>query len=354
MSLDDFIYNSKSLWMEGNGPEADVVLSSRIRLARNLRNVPFPHKANLEQADKIIKQVFDAIEKSSEFAGQFRCFRMKELTHLERQILVEKHLISPALAESEKGAAFIKHDESVSIMVNEEDHIRIQTLYPGLQMEKAWQLSTKIDDVLEERLDYAFDEKKGYLTACPTNVGTGIRVSVMLHLPALNMLNQSNGIFTTIGQVGLTVRGLYGEGSKGLGNIYQISNQLTLGQSEEDIINNLKGVTKQIIEHERSAREKLLKDAGIRLQDRVGRAYGILSNSYIISSQEAMELLSDVRLGIDLNLIKNLDSRILNEMMILIRPAYLQKFFGQELNEYERDIKRASLLRDRLKQSEIK
>lgn len=348
MSLENFINESASKWMEGNGPESDIVISSRVRLARNLADVPFPHMMNKEQSEKVISEVYDAIQNNRVLAGDFELIRMKDISKLERKALVEKHLISPALANNEYGAVLLSRDEGVSIMINEEDHLRIQSLFSGQQLEEAWDLCTKLDDVLEERLNYAFNEQIGYLTACPTNVGTGIRVSVMVHLPALVMTNQLNRIFSAIGHVGLTVRGLYGEGTQAIGNIYQISNQITLGQAEEEIIDNLNSVTRQIIEQERTARGLLLKEKKIKLQDKIGRAYGILSNAYILTSEEAMRLLSDVRLGIDLKLIDNINPRILTEMMVILRPAYLQKLAGKELSPAERDVRRAKIVRNRL------
>ncbi len=343
MSIKNNIKISK--WMEGSGPESDIVISSRIRLARNLMNFPFTHMMTQKQAEKIFEEVKETIENNSVLAKDIEIIKIKDLSLIERQVLVEKHLISPALAENPEGAVFLTEDNSLSIMVNEEDHLRIQCLYPGLNLEKAWDINSKIDDLLEERLTFAFDEKKGYLTACPTNVGTGLRVSVMLHLPTLVMTQHINRIFATIGQVGLTVRGLYGEGTEAIGNIFQISNQITLGQREEDIINNLKNVTQQIIDRERSARDYLMKERSMHLKDIIGRAYGTLKHAYVVSTKEAMELLSNVRLGVDFGLIEGIDRKLLNELMILIRPANIQKFYETELDEEQRDIKRAELLR---------
>ena len=255
MPLEDFIKESAGKWMDGDGPESDTVISSRVRLARNLSEIPFPYLMSKEDSEEITKKVNKVLQENS--PNEFELVTMRDLSFLARKALVEKHLISPSLADNDNGAAIIRYDEVVSIMVNEEDHLRIQTLFSGQQLEKAWQLCNKIDDILEARLNYAFSEQMGYLTSCPTNVGTGIRVSVMVHLPALIMTGQLNRIFSTISQVGLTVRGLYGEGTQAIGNIYQISNQITLGQTESEIIENLNGVTKQIIEQERAVREVL-------------------------------------------------------------------------------------------------
>ncbi len=234
-------------------------------------------------------------------------------------------------------------------MVNEEDHIRIQCLYPGLQIDDAWKMASLIDDLFEAKLDYSFDEKRGYLTSCPTNVGTGIRASVMIHLPALVISNQINRIISAITQVGLTVRGIYGEGSEALGNLFQISNQITLGQSEEDIIENLYGVVRQIIDHEKQARIQLLRDSKVQIEDRVGRSYGTLLHAKIINSKEATERLSDVRLGIDLNMVNGIPANVFNELMVLIQPGFLQQYAGQ-MTPFERDAKRADIIREKLKQ----
>jgi protein arginine kinase len=263
--------------------------------------------------------------------------------------LVEKHLISPMLAEeSRHGAVLLNKDESVSIMINEEDHIRIQVLFPGLQMKQAWELANEIDDWLESHLNFAFDEKCGYLTSCPTNVGTGIRASVMLHLPALAMTQQLNRLLPAITQVGLAVRGIYGEGSEALGQLYQVSNQVTLGLDENEILENLQGVVRQMIEHEHTARGRLQEVSLIQLEDRVHRSYGTLAHCRIIDSKEAMSLLSDVRLGIDLGFIRGVSASVMNELMVMIQPGFLQQYAGERLNAEQRDIRRARLIRERL------
>ncbi len=237
-------------------------------------------------------------------------------------------------------------------MINEEDHIRIQCLFSGLQIKEALDKANVVDDILEEQFDYAFDEKLGYLTSCPTNVGTGLRASVMVHLPALVLTRQMSRIVPAINQLGLVVRGIYGEGTEALGNIFQISNQITLGKSEEDIVDDLVSIVQQIITQERAARKALLKTSNIQLEDRVFRSYGILANSRVIETKEASERLSDVRLGIDLGYIKHLSRNILNELMILTQPGFLQQYEGGPLRPIERDMKRASFIRERLKMEE--
>jgi len=347
---DNIFHEALSEWMKGSGPESDIVISSRIRLARNLQSLPFPILATNQHAEETINQV-QSVMQSEDLTeiSEFSFIRLADLSELSTRVMVEKHLISPALVnDSKHGAVILSDNESISIMVNEEDHLRIQILYPGFQIKEAWDLSNQIDDIFEAQLDFAFDERRGYLTSCPTNVGTGMRASVMMHLPALVLTQQINRILSAISQVGLVVRGLYGEGSEATGNLFQISNQITLGQSEDDIIENLYGVAKQIIEHERAAREKLLEESKIRIVDRVNRSYGILAHAAIIDSKEAAQRLSDVRLGHDLGLIKHTNAQALNELLVMTQPGYLQQFAGSTLSPDERDLRRAELIRSRL------
>ncbi|OMP67975.1 protein arginine kinase [Domibacillus epiphyticus] len=349
MSLERFINQHASSWMSGTGPHSDVVLSTRVRLARNLDEVCFPTVFQFDDAKKIVKQVNDAVsEKLS-----LELLKMEDLSPLQKRVLVEKHLISPLLAESSLyGAAFISEQEDISIMVNEEDHLRIQCLSSGLKLQETLDEANKIDNVIEESVQYAFDEKRGYLTGCPTNVGTGLRASVMIHLPALVLTRQMNRIIPAISQLGLVVRGIYGEGSEALGNIFQISNQLTLGKSETDIIEDLGSVVHELMSREQSARDALVKTSKLQLEDRIFRSYGILANSRIIETNEAFQCLSNVRLGIDLGYIQHISKSILNELMILTQPGFLQQYAGGPLRAEERDIRRAALIRERLSMQE--
>lgn len=350
MSLERFLNQAVSSWMCAEGPDSDIVLSSRIRLARNFRNYKFPTIFSTEEGQQVINAVYETV-KEHHFStiGNLELLVMDELQPLHKRVLVEKHLISPHLAEnSVLGACILSENEEVSIMVNEEDHIRIQCLFPGLQLSEALNIANEIDDQIEQHVHYAYDEEIGYLTSCPTNVGTGMRASVMMHLPGLVLTHQLNRIIPAINQLGLVVRGIYGEGSEALGNIFQISNQITLGKSEEDIVEELQSVVAQLISQERSAREALAKTSNIQLEDKVFRSYGILSNCRIIESKEAANCLSDVRLGIDMGYIKNISKNILNELMILTQPGFLQQYAGGPLRPDERDIRRASLIRDRL------
>lgn len=336
--------------MNVEGPESDIVLTSRIRLARNLKEYSFPTIFSNDESNEIIQRIDQNFANMYiDQVGKLEMLYMDQLQPLQKRVLVEKHLVSPHLAEdSTNGGCLLSENEEVSIMVNEEDHIRIQCIFPGLQLDRALSLANEIDNRLEQQLDYAYDEKWGYLTSCPTNVGTGMRASVMMHLPGLILTQQMNRIVPAINQLGLVVRGIYGEGSEALGNIFQISNQTTLGKSEMDIVEDLTSVVKQIISQERSAREALAKTSGIQLEDRVFRSYGVLANSRIIESKEAARCLSDVRLGIDMGYIKNVSKNILNELMIITQPGFLQQYAGGPLRPFDRDVRRATLIRERL------
>lgn len=331
-----------SRWMEGTGPEAEFVISTRVRLARNICNFPFPSLASDDQLENIFRLVEKIFRDHQDRLPGFRFLNINALSPVYRQVLVEKHLISPLLTKETRARALaVAKDEVISLMVNEEDHFRIQCILPGLQLEQAWLTASRYDDILESQVDYAFQEEIGFLTACPTNVGTGLRVSVMLHLPALVITRRINHILAAISQVSLAVRGLYGEGTEMIGNLFQISNQITLGQSEEEIWQNLYGVTRQLINQEKKAREQLLNEGREKLADRAGRAFGILLHARLLSSQETMKFLSDVRLGVDLGLIKKVPIKVLNELLVATRPGCLQYLKGRPLNAYERDLERA-------------
>ncbi|MEC5425612.1 protein arginine kinase [Virgibacillus sp. C22-A2] len=350
MTLQHFMNDAISPWMREEGPDSDIVLSSRIRLARNFADVSYPILAEVEKLEDI-RGFFEKEYENKSFHEykDFAFLKVKNLTAVEKRVLVEKHLISPHLAKhAQTAAALISSNEQVSVMINEEDHIRIQLYFPGFQLNKALEEAFKVDDWLEEEINYAFDETRGYLTSCPTNVGTGLRASVMMHLPALAMTKQINRMIPSINQLGLVVRGIYGEGSEAVGNIFQISNQITLGKSEEDIVEDLQSVVKQLIDHERRARSRIMEQSGTTVEDRIYRAYGVLEYSRIIESKEAARCLSNVRLGIDLGIIKNVSRNILNELMILTQPGFLQQYAKRTLTANERDVLRASLIRERL------
>jgi protein arginine kinase len=355
MSIQDFVADA-SRWMQDDGPHADIVISTRIRMARNLRELPFPMLANDTQSEEVLQRVKSAVE-SDVFEknghGRYEFLTLRDVSDVDRQALVEKYLISPALVEhARRGAVALRDDEEVSIMVNEEDHLRLQVLMPGLQLREAWSIANETDDLLESQLNYAFDDRYGFLTACPTNVGTGIRASVMLHLPALVVTQQINRVLSALNQVGLVVRGVYGEGTEAVGNLFQLSNQITLGQSEEEIISNLDSVARKIIEHEQAARHFLLNENREVIEDRIARSFGILAYARRLDSKETMQRLSDVRLGIDLGVIKGVSKNILKELMVMTQPGFLQKFHGAELAPGERDWRRATLVRERLHMDE--
>ncbi len=346
------ILKNRPPWLGGEGPAADVVLSSRIRLARNLEAVPFPSRMNGEAARTVIAEVEQSLGELQADLGPITLHRLQEVPPLLRQALVEKHLISPQLARAAETAALVlRPDEGVSIMVNEEDHLRLQGLAAGLQLENLWDLVGRADDALERRLDYAFSPRLGYLTACPTNTGTGMRASVMMHLPGLVMAKQDQALFSALSKVGIAVRGLYGEGTAALGNIFQVSNQVTLGQSEREILVNLQGVCQQVVDRERKVRSQLHRTRRDELEDRVWRAYGILSTARVMSTREAMALLSDLRLGVDLGVLPRIEGRVINELQVQISPAILQVLEGRELTPAERDVRRAALIRRQLEGS---
>jgi len=339
-------------WAKNGGDQTDVVLASRARLARNLQDLSFPSHASEAAMKEVLRRVEQAVSAGgSEHGGSDRGFykliRMEELPLLERQILVEKHLVSPQHIERPQHRAVILNaDESVSTMVNEEDHLRIQAILPGQQIGKATEAADQMDDILEERLDYAFHEGKGYLTACPTNTGTGMRVSVMVHLPALSMIDQTRKVLSALSQIGLNVRGIYGEGSEAYGDIYQISNQMSLGRTEEEILYNLQTACAQLVESERAARQAILRDSRIQVEDRVWRSLGTLSQARLLTSEEARRLTSDVKLGTDLEIIPAMEGVFLKELLFVTSPGILQKIIGREMSPGERDEYRAMLVRD--------
>lgn len=350
--IEKIVSSPASNWTKKDGPYHEIVISSRIRLARNITKLPMPPFQNEAAGHTVLERVRKALE-ALDLKGQEKLYfyRMNELPPLQRQILLEKHLISPEHAEEKPHRGLIINgDESVSIMINEEDHLRIQVLFPGLQLEKAWEVANRVDDLLESQIEYAFHEEKGYLTCCPTNVGTGLRASVMVHLPALVLTKQATRIFYTLGQLGLAVRGLYGEGTDATGYLFQISNQITLGQKETEIIQNLTAVTRQIIEKENETRKALLQETPLQVADRVGRAYGILQNAAILSSHEALNLLSDIRMGIGMGLLKiELDGGELNELMVASQPGFLQSYANKQMDAAERDVARARLFKEKFK-----
>jgi protein arginine kinase len=342
MTLDDMM-RSHGSWLESGIAEGPVV-SSRIRLARNVEEYCFPGWASEEENHAVWKQATAIFEHMKQ---PFVSWSMAVTPMLDKEILFERHLISQELAQQDDSCGvFVTPDECLSIMVNEEDHIRIQSLRPGLNLKEAWEAADRIDDELESQLTYAFSPKLGYLTACPSNVGTGMRASVMLHLPGLVLMEEMDPVINGISKIGLAVRGMWGEGTEAAGNMFQISNQITLGRREDEIIAHLEQIVLELIEHENNARVRLMNEKSLMVEDYVARAFGILSNARLISSGEALNLLSSLRLGMDLGLVDQFSRRELDTLFISIQPAHLQKLENKELEPEERDVVRAEMLRN--------
>jgi len=343
VTLDD-LWNETGEWLKGIGSNPDIVMSSRIRLARNLAKYPFPHWASEEQLEGAILDFESAYKRADYFKGAL-FLRMKELDSIEKQMLIERHLISREhISNPEHKAVLISEREIISIMVNEEDHLRIQVLQSDFNLRDTWKLADRIDEELEQNLDFAVSPDLGYLTCCPTNAGTGLRASCMVHLPALVMTKQVGRIIQAISKLGMTARGLFGEGTETYGNFFQISNQVTLGHSDEEIVDNLERMIKQTIEQENSARNSIFANQRLLLEDRISRSLAELKGAKLISSEEALGLLSIIRLGADLGMVKGLDRSILNDLFIQIQPAHLQKKAGRQLSAEERDAVRAEFI----------
>jgi protein arginine kinase len=348
MDIHDFLTPPPDI-ARRRGPHDRIVMSSRVRLARNIKDAAFPGWAKKPERIRVMDLLRPAIQSLPEMKDSF-AEAMDNLSTLDKQILVERHLISREHAAKSAGSGVVlNHDETLCVMINEEDHMRMQALRPGLQLRQVWLTIDAADSALEKKLDYAFSPDLGYLTACPTNLGTGIRVSAMLHLPGLVLAEQINPIISSVNKLGLAVRGLYGEGTEALGNVFQVSNQMTLGEAESAIVERLERVLAQIIEHEENARQTLLEKKPKMVFNHIGRAYGILANAHSISSKETMNLLSLMRLGVDVGLFPVVDRSLVDELFILTQPAHLQKQHSEKLSAEERDLLRADMVRDRLK-----
>ncbi len=337
-------------WLETPGIDEDVVVSTRIRIARNIEKYKFPNLIDKKETENITKDILKSLDSQKE---NYDFYRNRELSQVERNVFVEKHLISPNLSEQDyKGSFFVRKDEKTTIMVNEEDHIRVQVLLPGLNIDEGWKICSEIDDELEKSIKYAFHEDFGYLTSCPTNAGTGLRGSVMLHLPGLSMTGQINTIMEGLRKIGLTVRGLYGEGSKALGNLFQISNQTTIGEREEDIIKKINKIVFQMVTRERNTRRYILDKKGMELEDKVFRSLGILNYSRVITTVEAMNHLSNVKFGTDMGIIKNIDSKEIIKLMLDIQPATIENTQNENISTRQIDVLRGRILREKLKSLE--
>lgn len=336
-------------WYLQSGKESDVVVSSRIRLARNIIEYPFETRCSKKENEEIVNKIKEVLPS---IGYGLKILKLKDMDDITKMSLVEKRLISPdfVMNKNDIGAIAINEEENICIMINEEDHLRLQVFAPGFEIEELLKLMVEIDTKFGKALNYAYNDKYGYLTACPTNVGTGIRVSVMVHLPALTKTGNIQKVLHIINNFGMNIRGIYGEGSKAAGDMYQISNKQTLGVSEEEIINNMKIIVEKIIEQERLARKYLAKHS-IELEDKVYRSFGIISNCKKISSEEAREILSDVKLGTDLGIIKELDDLKVKKLYLYTKPANLQKYLGEVNDNYERDIKRAEVIKNIIKEN---
>ena len=336
-------------WYLQSGKESDVVVSSRIRLARNIIEYPFETRCSKKENEEIVNKIKEVLPS---IGYGLKILKLKDMDDITKMSLVEKRLVSPdfVMNKNDIGAIAINEEENICIMINEEDHLRLQVFAPGFEIEELLKLMVEIDTKFGKALNYAYNDKYGYLTACPTNVGTGMRVSVMVHLPALTKTGNIQKVLHIINSFGMNIRGIYGEGSKAAGDMYQISNKQTLGVSEEEIINNMKIIVEKIIEQERLARKYLAKHS-VELEDKVYRSFGIISNCKKISSEEAREILSDVKLGTDLGIIKELDDLKVKKLYLYTKPANLQKYLGEVNDNYERDIKRAEVIKNIIKEN---
>jgi len=348
MSIDD-LARTTGEWLRGEGALGDVVLSSRIRLARNLAERPFLSSAQQSQRTEIFRQLVNEISQTPAGADAM-VFDMEQIDEIDREILVERHLISHqhACGEGARGVT-VSPDETRALMINEEDHLRIQGLRSGMQLEAIWQDVCAVDDAIASRVSFAFDRQLGFLTACPTNVGTGIRVSVMLHLPGLKYAKEIERMARAARDMRLAVRGLHGEGTDAVGDLYQVSNQTTLGKTETQVIETFsQQIIPKIVEYEREARQTLVKRRAAKLDDKIWRAYGLLANARRISGEETQALLSPLRMGIHLGRFDRFDITTLNELFLFSQPAHLQKLHGQSVEGEDRAVLRADYLRQRL------
>ncbi|MFQ5707492.1 MAG: protein arginine kinase [bacterium] len=340
------LQNEYGSWLAQEGAHSDIIFSSRIRLARNLNGFLFPNRASTKEFKGVVERVKEACS-NCKTLGDAKVIELEHLTEWDKKFLVERRLASPRLIESNHPTLLVvRYAGNLSIMVNEEDHLRIQCLAPGMDMRGAWRLISAVDDELEEKLEFCYSNQFGYLTSCPTNTGTGMRVSVFVHLPALSLKVEINSFLDKLPDWEIAVRGFYGEGTEPVGDIFQISNQLTLGNMETQVLDRMETIAKRLVELEQQARAKLLQEDRIKLEDEVFRAVGVLKYARMISSLESMKLLSRVRLGLGLGLIDKISSKSLNKLMVLVQPAHLQKIANKKLNSVERDEFRAKFIRE--------
>ncbi|MFH1665400.1 MAG: protein arginine kinase [Candidatus Omnitrophota bacterium] len=347
MELDKLLSN-RSEWLKGEGPRSNIALSTRMRIARNIEGHLYFNRADNKQREATLAAVTAAVKKSRMLKDAF-IVNIRSISELDRNFLVERHLMSREHMTDITHKALVTEDrEMVSAMINEEDHIRLQVMKSGFDVMDTWRIVDSIDTDLGNYLSFDFSNRFGYLTSCPTNTGTGLRASVMLHLTALAMTDQIANVFDAISKLGLTMRGFYGEGTKALGDFFQISNQVALGHSEIDILDNLERIIGKIIAREEETRMDLLKKKKDEVADRIARSYGTLKSARIITSSETIKLLSAIRLGVDLKIVEDIDIAKVNEVLLFTQPAHLQKIIGREIPPHERDIKRADLIRQKL------
>ncbi|MFN2432265.1 MAG: protein arginine kinase [Gemmatimonadota bacterium] len=334
-------------WMRGDGPHAEIILSTRIRLARNLESFPFKEKSSSDDKERAREEIEAAVRRGDAGFERVRGVRLSELTDRDLALLLERHLVTRELVNARGSASLLVGDGArLSLLVNEEDHLRIQSLLPGFQVEEAWRLAEQADSALRGRLRFAFHHDFGFLTSCPTNTGTGLRASVLIHLPALVLTREISKVLQGISQIGLTFRGLYGEGSDVIGNYFQISNQTTLGKTEQELVGHLAKITQQVVEYEENARQVLARDALDEIEDKVWRAYGILSCARAVSFDETMNLLSAVRLGVSMKLLPAVGVFDLNRLLLFTQSAHLERRAGRSLSVREAEVERAAQIRE--------
>ena len=347
MKTVDKLVKQPGAWMKV-GENTGIIVSSRVRLARNISGKSFPGWAGEDESARLLNDLIPVL-KRLETCQDPIVLEMNSLNRMEKEILIERHLKSRDLGEKKKRSAIVfKRDESIAIMINEEDHIRMQAMSPGLNLRDLWKQIDAVDSEIESSLEYAFSPQLGYLTSCPSNVGTGIRASVMLHLPGLVLMNEINSIIKAVGKMGLAVRGLWGEGTDAAGNMFQLSNQTTLGETEQTIIGRLEKIVLEINEHEKNSRTRLLEQKENQTRDHLGRAVGILTHAYMLNSKETLDMLSALRLGLDLGIISRWQRAVIDELFLLIQPGHLQKLEGRAIGSEKRDLARAKLIRQRL------
>jgi protein arginine kinase len=334
-------------WMAGDGPHAEIILSTRIRLARNLESYPFRERSSPEDQERARREIEGAVRSGDAGFGRARTLRLGTLSDRDLALLLERRLVSRELVSARSAASIVIGDEArLSLLINEEDHLRIQCMMPGFQAEEAWRLAQETDAMLRTRLRFAFHHEFGFLTSCPTNTGTGLRASVLIHLPALVLTREISKVLQGISQIGLTFRGLYGEGSDVIGNYFQISNQTTLGKTEAELVQHLAKITQQVVEYEENARQVLARDALDEIEDKVWRAYGILTCARAVSFDEMMNLLSAVRLGVSMRLLPSVSMLDLNRLLLLTQSAHLEQRTDRSLSVREAEVERANLIRE--------